>query len=129
MRAAARLALPALAVLAGLVLALGPALLRLPDVPWFLGEIIAVLGCLWAWLAWRGNRTPGRLAVAGVATLLTGGHLFWLASLSAYEPPVQALALGAKPDVSAVRVRDGAPFRLGEQRGRGVLLVVFRGAW
>jgi hypothetical protein len=49
---------------------------------------------------------------------------------SAYEPTKGVPALGAAaPLIEAVRVRDGATFRLEQQRGSTILLVFFRGAW
>jgi peroxiredoxin len=49
---------------------------------------------------------------------------------SVYGPTEGVPELGARaPLIGATRVRDGATFRLEQQRGSAVLLVFFRGAW
>ena len=118
-----------LLTLAGFVLAFGPLLLRKPDL-----AVWVPLGVMSAGPAWPLRvywRTKKRLWLALLPA--AGGAVFvvWYLALAGYSAPQGVLQPGdeAPSGVEAVRVRDGAPFRLAAQRGQGVLLVFFRGGW
>jgi hypothetical protein len=122
--------LPVLLTVVGLLVALAPAQLGLPDPPDWIP--LALLGAAAAWgsVAWARRPTRRRLALAAVPALAAGGMAYWMLGFSAYEETAGAPRLGdAAPPVTAVRVRDGARFDLVAERGRQVLLVFFRGRW
>jgi hypothetical protein len=119
---------PLLLTALAVVLLVAPVLLGLPDLPD--GAIAAMLvgasllGLLELWTdrdGWIRHIAPTLVAVPLLA---------WLFFLSTYDRPTDAPDIGdVAPDIEAVRVRDGATFRLAAQRGKGVLLVFFRGWW
>ena len=121
--------LPAvLLVVAGFLVAFLPPLFGWADAPAWIPFLLMGTGALWGAIHWWKRRR--RLVVAIILLLAVGGQSVWYFHLAKYEPPVGAPAVGAKaPLFSAVRVRDGATFRLGAQEGRAALLVFYRGPW
>ncbi len=122
--------LPALLTVLGGCAALLPAVLGFPDPPDFVPLAMLGLGAAWGVYLWR--RRPGRrrLAVASLQILAAGGMACWMLVFSAYGAAAGAPRVGDRaPEISAVRVRDGARFDLAAERGHPVLLVFFRGRW
>ena len=119
---------PALLVLAGFCVAFVPVVFGWPDAPAWIAFLLMGAGSIWgAALWWRKRR---RLAIALLLVLATAGHSAWYFELARYDAPQGAPVVGVvAPEFTAVRVVDGARFRLGAQRGHGVLLVFFRGPW
>jgi len=119
---------PLILVVAGNLLAFVPVGLGLPDLPAPLPFLPMVAGLLWAWLAW--SREGKRIAAAILCTAIAGAYAGWFFGLSTYREQKGVPAAGTlAPDIEAVRVRDGARFRLGALRGKSIVLVFFRGAW
>jgi hypothetical protein len=62
--------------------------------------------------------------------LAAAGMTYWMLFFSAYGDEAAGPRVGDRaPEISAVRVRDGARFDLAAERGHPVLLVFFRGKW
>ncbi|MHC4971142.1 MAG: hypothetical protein ACYTG3_02290 [Planctomycetota bacterium] len=121
---------PVLLTLAGLVATFLPVVLRLRDLPDVVPLVLLAGGAGWAWFTWARRRGRGRCTSAVVQTLALGAVGYWMLSFSVYGAAEGVPALGeAAPLIEAVRVRDGATFRLEQQRGSTILLVFFRGAW
>ena len=122
---------PLLLTAAGIAGLLVPLSLRMEDPPDAITLPLLVAGATWGWLKWRKRRSRGRVALASVQTLAALGCLYWVLLFSEYAAPASGTPLvgGSAPEISAVRVRDGATFHLAAQRGFAVLLVFFRGAW
>ncbi len=121
--------LPLVLTLPGVLAALLPAVLGIQDPPDFVPLAMLGLGAAWGLLAWR--RRPGRrrLAVFATQTLLALGMAWWMLVFSAYDDAPGPRVGDRAPDISAVRVRDGARFDLAAERGHPSLLVFFRGKW
>ncbi len=121
--------LPALLTVLGGCAALLPAVLGFPDPPDFVPLAMLGLGAAWGLHAWR--RRPGRrrLAVALAQSLAALGMAYWMFVFSAYGDATAPRAGDRAPQISAVRVRDGARFDLAAERGHPLLLVFFRGKW
>ncbi|MHC4817365.1 MAG: hypothetical protein ACYTF8_04875 [Planctomycetota bacterium] len=121
---------PVLLTLAGLAATLLPVVLKLDDLPDVVPLVLLAGGAGWAWFAWGRGRGRGRCASAVVQTLILGAVGYWMLFFSGYAAAEGVPALGeAAPLIEAARVRDGATFRLEQQRGSTILLVFFRGAW
>ena len=118
-----------LLTLAGFVLAFGPLLLRKPDVAVWIPMGMMAAGAAWALREYR--RAKKRLWLALLPAVAGAAFAVWYLMLAGYAPPPQGVPqVGDQaPGGGAVRVRDGAPFRLAAQRGHAVLLVFFRGGW
>jgi hypothetical protein len=122
--------LPVVLTTLGLLAALLPAMLRLPDPPDWVPIALLGAGAAWGWTVWARGRTRRRFALATVQALAAGGVAYWMLAFSVYADAPGAPRIGdPAPEVSAVRVRDGARFDLAAERGRQVLLVFFRGRW
>ena len=122
--------LPLLLSAAGLVLAYLPVLMRWPDLPAAIPFLFLLAGVAWGAWRLRGKRSKARIAVLAGQALVLVAQAVWYFHLSAYQPSDRAPMPGdAAPAIRATRVRDGAPFELGAQRGRLVLLVFYRGPW
>ena len=119
---------PALLVVAGFCVAFVPVLLHWPDAPAWIAFALMGAGSVWGvWLWWRKRR---RWVVPSLLVLATAGQAVLYFVLARYDTPQGAPVVGAAaPELTAVRAGDGARFRLGAQRGHGVLLVFFRGPW
>jgi len=118
----------------GYGLAMGPVLLKIPDLPGWIP--VAVLGVAAAWglvlVVRRKGRPRHGWRIAGflVQAAVFGMHTAWFYGLAAYAAPEHTPHFGdPAPRITAVRVRDGAPFDLRAERGERVVLVFFRGAW
>lgn len=121
---------PLILVVAGNLLALVPVGLGLPDLPVPLPFLPMVAGVLWAWIAWSKDGKKKLLWGAILCTAIAGAYAGWFFGLSTYRDQKGVPAEGSlAPDIDAVRVRDGARFRLGSLRGQSIVLVFFRGAW
>ena len=124
--------LPLGLTLLGGCVALLPSALGFPDPPDFVP-----LGLLWAAAAWgffaarrRRRGQPRRRALPIVQGVAAAGMTYWMLIFSAYAEASGAARVGDRaPEISAVRVRDGARFDLPAERGQMVLLVFFRGKW
>ncbi|MHC4957108.1 MAG: hypothetical protein ACYTGN_01950 [Planctomycetota bacterium] len=119
---------PLLLTLLAVVLLVAPLALGLPDI----GD--AAVGSLFfvaALLGWIELWTDRERWLKHLAPTFIGAPiLLWMLVFSAYPPAPDAPRTGdVAPDFQAVRVRDGATFRLAAQRGKGVLLVFHRGWW
>lgn len=122
--------LPLLVTSAGVFAALLPAALGFPDPPDFVPLAALGLGATWGVVAWR--RRPGRLrlGVASGQAAVALGMTWWMLVYSEYAEAGGSPRPGDRaPDISAVRVRDGARFDLAAERGHPTLLVFFRGRW
>jgi len=122
--------IPLLLLGAALAALLVPVALQLPEAPIWLPASLFVLGTAWAFgfgIA-KGRR---ELVLLGVLHLAVGGGVAWgMFGLRRYVSPDGApRARAAAPDIEAIRVLDGAEFRLSAERGRPVVLVFFRGGW
>jgi len=121
---------PMLLTLLGVLAAVLPVGLGLPDLPDAVPLGLLAAAGAWGILAWRKKRSWRRLALAAAPVVLGAGAAVWMYDLSTYTPPREAPDVGDRaPDIAAIRVRDGARFELRAERGQGVLLVFFRGAW
>lgn len=122
--------LPLLLTALGGCAALLPAVLGFPDPPDFVPLAMLGLGAAWGVFLWCRRPGRGRLAVASLQVLTAGGMAYWMLVFSAYGAAADAPRAGDRaPEVSAIRVRDGARFDLAAERGHPVLLVFFRGRW
>jgi hypothetical protein len=122
--------LPLVLTLLGGCAALLPAVLGFPDPPDFVPLAVLGLGAAWGIFQWRRRPGRGRAVVASIQVLAAGGMAYWMLFFSSYGAPAGAPRVGDRaPDISAVRVRDGARFDLAAERGHPVLLVFFRGHW
>jgi hypothetical protein len=122
--------LPLLVTFAGVCAALLPAALGFPDPPDLVPLATVVLGAVWGFFAWR--RRPGRrrLGIAAGQAIVALGMTWWMLVYSEYAEAGGSPRLGDRaPEISAVRVRDGARFDLAAERGHPSLLVFFRGKW
>ena len=119
-----------LITLAALVALLVPPMIQAPDPPWYVPVGLFALGVVWSWSLFflKSARTAMFL---GALQLAVGAAIaYWMFGLSTYEAPDGApRAEAPAPDIEAVRVQDGAGFRLSAWRGRPVVLVFFRGTW
>jgi hypothetical protein len=121
---------PVLLTLVGLAATFLPVVLRLRDIPDIVSLALLAGGAGWAFFTWARWRGWGVLAAAVGQTLLLGAVGYWMLGFSVYGPAEGVPELGAPaPLIGATRVRDGATFRLEQQRGSTILLVFFRGAW
>ena len=121
---------PVLLTLVGLAATFLPVFLKLRDLPDIVPLALLAIATGWAWFSWARQRGRGRCAAAVGHTLLLGGLGYWLLVYSVYGPAEGVPGPGEPaPLIGAERVRDGATFRLEQQRGSSVLLVFFRGAW
>jgi len=119
-----------LLTLLGVLAAVLPVGLGLPDLPDAVPLGLLAAAGTWGLLAWRKKKGWRRLALAAAPIVLGAGVAVWMVGLSSYAPPRSAPEVGDRaPDIAATRVRDGARFELRAERGQGVLLVFFRGAW
>jgi hypothetical protein len=125
---------PLILTVLGYGLAMGPVLLKVPDLPGWLPVAVLAVAFLWGLLTVRrrrerprhGWRLVGICAQLAVLVMHTG----WYYGLAAYEPPAAVPHFGDEaPPLVATRVRDSAPFDLRAERGERVVLVFFRGAW
>jgi len=122
--------LPLLLTMLGALAAVLPAPLGLPDPPDFIPLAMLGIGAAWGWFARRRRKGRGPFAVATTQTVLALGMAYWMLVFSAYgEAPGAPRAGDKAPEISAVRVRDGAGFDLAAERGHPALLVFFRGEW
>lgn len=122
--------LPLLLTALGALAALLPAPLGFPDPPDFVPLAALGLGAAWGLFAWRQSPGRRRFALAATQTLLALGMTYWMLVFSTYGEAPGAPRVGDKaPEISAVRVRDGARFDLVAERGHPALLVFFRGKW
>lgn len=115
---------------AGVFAALLPAALGFPDPPDFVPLAMLGLGAAWGLVAWR--RRPGRrrFGIAAGQAIVALGMMWWMLVYSEYAEAGGSPRLGDRaPEISAVRVRDGARFDLAAERGHPSLLVFFRGKW
>jgi hypothetical protein len=121
--------LPLLLTLVGALAAVLPAPLGFPDLPDFVPLGLLGAGAAWAWFVpWKRPRRRRLFAIT--QTLLALGFAYWMLVFSAYgDAPNAPLPGDPAPDISAVRVRDGARFDLVAERGHPLLLVFFRGKW
>lgn len=121
---------PVLLTLVGLIATFLPVVLKMNDLPDVVPLVLLAGGAGWAWYAWARRRGRARCASAVVLTAVLGGVGYWMLIFSAYAEPEGVPAVGEPaPLIGAARVRDGAMFRLEQQRGSAILLVFFRGAW
>jgi hypothetical protein len=121
---------PVALALLGIAAAFGPVLFVRPDPPAWAPFALFLGACAWAALEWRRKRGAGRLALAGALAAGSLGYAWWFFLASDYDPVDAGPAMRTTaPDFEAVRVLDGARFRLAEERGRYAFLVFFRGAW
>lgn len=121
---------PVVLTLVGLAATFLPVALKLADLPDVVPLALLAGGAGWAWYGWVRRRGAARCASAVAQTLVLGGIGYWMLLFSAYGDPEGVPAVGeAAPLIQAVRVRDGATFRLEQQQGSTILLVFFRGAW
>ena len=121
---------PVLLTLVGLAATFLPVVLKLADPPDFVPLALLAGGAGWAWFGWSRRRGRGRCAAAVGQTLVLLGIGYWMLIFSVYPATKGVPELGkAAPLIGAARVRDGATFRLEQQRGSTVMLVFFRGAW
>jgi len=122
--------LPGLLTLLGLVAAVLPAPLRLPNPPDWVPLLLLLAGAVWGFVVWRKRRGRKRAFAFAAQALVLGGMAFWMLFFSAYGEASKAPRIGDMPPyISAVRVRDGARFELSAERGEQVLLIFFRGEW
>jgi hypothetical protein len=121
---------PVLITLAALAALLVPPMVQAPDPPVWVPLGLFAIGAVWSWTLWF-LRSARDALLLGILQLVVGGAFaWWLFGLSGYQPPDGAPRASAEaPDIEAVRVADGAEFRLSAQRGRPVVLVFFRGTW
>jgi hypothetical protein len=121
---------PVLITLASLAVLLVPPMIQAPDPPVWVPLSLFAVGVVWSWTLWF-LRSERAVLLLGVLQLVVGGALaWWLFGLSHYRPPEGTpRATADAPDVEAIRVADGAEFRLSAQRGRPLVLVFFRGTW
>jgi hypothetical protein len=121
---------PVLLTLVGLAATFLPVMLKLADLPDVVPLVLLAGGAGWAWQGWVRRRGRARCASAVVQTVILGGVAYWMLLFSTYAEPEGVPAVGeAAPLIQAIRVRDGATFRLEQQQGSTILLVFFRGAW
>ena len=121
---------PIVLTLVGLLAAFLPVSLGLSDLPDVIPLAVMGAGLVWGWIKWRQKKGKLRFFYASLQTVLGGLLVFFLFVATAYAPANAVPAVGAPaPEISAVRVRDGASFHLAAQRGNGVVLVFFRGSW
>lgn len=122
--------IPVLITIASLVALLLPPAIKAPDLPLWVPLSLFALGVGWSWGLFflRSART---VMLLGILQLAVGGVLvWWIVGLSAYVAPDGAPRESAlAPDIEAVRVADGAEFRLSALRNRPLVLVFFRGTW
>ncbi|MHC4547893.1 MAG: hypothetical protein ACYTEZ_03880 [Planctomycetota bacterium] len=121
---------PVLLTLAGLAGLFVPLGLNLGDLPDAVPLALLAGGAGWGWRGWWKRRGKARLGTAAGQTAVVGVLAYWMLVYSAYAEAGGVPEVGERaPLITAVRVRDGATFRLAAQRGSTVLLVFFRGAW
>jgi len=122
--------LPLLLTAAGLLAALLPVGLGLANPPDAVPLAVTGAGVVWSWLAWRKRRGTRPMLAALLATCAAAGLAWWMLVFSHYAPAEGVPRVGDQaPEIAAVRVRDGARFRMSAERGGRVLLVFFRGEW
>lgn len=122
--------LPLLLTLLGLLAALLPSSLGFPDPPDFVPLAALAVAAIWGALVSRRRPARRRLAAVTAQWLVAGGMTWWMLVFSAYGDPAGAARTGdPAPQITAVRVRDGARFDLAAERGHPTLLVFFRGKW
>ena len=121
---------PVLLTIASLVVLLAPPALQAPDPPLWLPISLFVAGVVWSWAIFF-LRSARSAMLLGVLQIAVGGAIaWWVIGLSSYAAPEGAPRASAlAPDIEAVRVADGAEFRLSAQRTRPLVLVFFRGTW
>ncbi|MHC4938148.1 MAG: hypothetical protein ACYTHK_04190 [Planctomycetota bacterium] len=121
---------PVLLTIASLAVLLVPPAIQAPDPPLWVPISLFVAGAAWSWALffYRPARTAMLLGLLQVA--VGGAMAWWVIGLSSYVAPDGAPRESAPaPDIEAVRVADGAEFRLSAQRTRPVVMVFFRGTW
>jgi hypothetical protein len=121
---------PVLLTLVGLAATFLPVVFHLRDLPDVVPLVLLAGGAGWAWFRWARRRGRALCAAAAGQTLVLGAVGYWMLFFSVYAAAEGVPGLGEPaPLIEAARVRDGATFRLEQQRGSTILLVFFRGAW
>ena len=115
---------------ASLAVLLVPPVIRAPDPPLWIPIALFVAGVVWSWSLWFLHAARVAVLLGSLQLAVGVALVWWIAHLSNYQSPDGAPRASAPaPDIGAIRVADGAEFRLSAQRGRPVVLVFFRGTW
>jgi hypothetical protein len=122
--------IPLVLTVVSLAVLLAPPAMQAPDAPLAVPAALLAVAAAWSFVVGVRKKRRALLLLGGFQVVLGVGLAFWLFGLSAYEAPDGAPRAGVTaPDIEAVRVPDGAEFRLSAERGRPVVFVFFRGAW